>query len=60
MTLLVFMLLALISSCTCLGDQEDEQFKLMKWDNLKLLHSESSMARAGTVSEKQSKSNNLA
>jgi len=52
MTLLVF--LALVSFCTCLGDQEDEQFKLMKWDNLKQLHSDSTMGRAGTLSEKQS------
>ena len=57
MTLLVF--LALVSSCTCLGYQEDEQFKLMKWDNLKQLHSDSTMGRAGTLSEKQSKNNNF-
>jgi len=54
LTLLVLVLLALVTSCTCLDDPEDEQFKLMKWDNLKQLRSESSMARTGTVSVKQS------
>ena len=54
MTLLVF--LALVSSCICLGDQEDEQFKLMKWDNLKQLHSgNSNLARASALFEEESK-----
>merc|ERR1719228_1165579 len=54
MTLSVLLLLGLVTSYTCLSDQEDEQFKLMKWDNLKQLNSNTNRFRAGTVSEIQS------